>query len=301
MSTSIPSTPSRSWVTWLAIGGLAIVALQVWGYGAWLLTSSLTPLHSSAPQTNAVLDRVRLAELTSIAGAMLWLIYVAWDWSRRRSLTWPLLWTIAWACAFWQEPLVNVTHRTFAFNPAFHNLGDWTRHLPFVPSSYTPLPEALILEGLVFLYLLPLLAIGVTALLRLLRRILPGTPIAVLVVIAYLAVVAFDIAFELQGVHQGLLRYPEVGGPAISGGSPHQWPILEGFGLGAAWAFPGILTFLITERRPADHDLPRWWRGGHRDLMTTLAAIGAVNLAFGIYNALYVSVMHGTAAHGRLW
>lgn len=242
-----------------------------------------------------------MAELTSIIGAVAWLWYVGRDWWRRRTLTWPLMWTVAWACVFWQEPLVNVRTHTFSFNREFVNLGDWTSHLPFVPGTIPPLPEALVLEGLVFLYLLPLVAVGVAAYLRLLRRVLPTTNVVALIVTAYLTVVAFDLAFELQGIHQGLLRYVEIGGPAIGGGTPEQWPLFEGFSIGAAWAFPGILTFLLREHWKVQVHRPQWWPGRRPTAVTLLAAIGAANLVFGVYNAAYVAEMKGTISHQPAW
>jgi len=280
--------------------GLAVLALQMWAYGAWGL-SSPGPVRSPGSVPSNVLHRLRVAELTSVLGAAGWLAYVGWDWIQQRRLTWPLLWTIAWASVFWQEPLVNVRNHTFSFNSEFHNLGDWTTHIPFVPGTYTPLPEALVLEGLVFLYLLPLLAISVAALLRVLRRTMPTAPVALLILIVYLCVVGFDIAFELQGVHQGLLRYVEVGGPTLNAGTPDQWPILEGFLIGAAWTIPGVVTFLLRDEWALQLDGPVWWSGTRAKAVTVLAAIGGLNLAFGAYNAAYVVVMDGTTAHEPAW
>jgi hypothetical protein len=286
----------------LALVGALLIAVQVWAYGTWLLGSP-EPLRSPTPVPADVTSTVRRAELTSIVGATVWLLFVCWDWARRRTLTWPLLWTVAWACVFWQEPLVNARTHTFSFNRGFHNLGDWTTHIPFVPDSYSPLPEALVLEGLVFLYLLPLLAMAVAAFLRVVRRRLGiSNPIA-LVLIAYLAVVVFDAAFEVQGVQQGLLRYVELGGPAVGAGEPEQWPILEGFAIGAAWAFPGILTYFLRDHRAqhAERPAPRWRAGRHGAAVTLLAAIGMTNVVFGLYNAGYIAVMKGTVSEQPVW
>ncbi len=295
------SSRARAVVTCCAVVGVAVTAVQAWAYGDWLLTSPREPIRSSVSVPSDVTRSVRTAELTSIIGAILWLGYVGWDWRRRRTLTWPLLWTVAWACVFWQEPLVNVRTHTFSFNKEFHNLGDWTTSIPFVPDSYSPLPEALVLEGLVFVYLLPLLAVVVPAYLRFLRRRLRIQNTVVLVAIGYLTVVAFDLVFELQGVHQGLLRYVELGGPAISAGEPEQWPWFEGFAIGAAWAFPGIATFLIRDRKKPQPQGPRWWSGRRAIPVTMLAAIGATNLGFGVYNAAYVVVMNGTVSQQPAW
>lgn len=291
----------RPVVAGLAALGVAVLLVQVWGYGAWLLSAPLEPIRSGVPVPDEISSRVRIAELTSVIGATAWIGFVGFDWWRRRAMTWPLLWTVAWACVFWQEPLVNVRNHTFSFNREFQNLGDWTTHLPFVPDSYSPLPEALVLEGLVFLYLLPLLAIAVAAYARLLRRVLPFASVIPSVVIAYLSVVGFDVAFELQGVHQGLLRYVELGGPAINAGEPGQWPLFEAFAIGAAWAFPGLLTFLLRDHWQVQTKAPIWWTGRRGRSITLLAAIGVTNLVFGLYNTTYIAVMDGTVSEQPDW
>lgn len=309
MSTSALADPGskpdrRSRIaTLLAVLGMVVLATQVWGYGAWLLSSSLEPLRSPQPIPDDVANRIRIAELSSMLGAAAWLAYVAWDWSRKRALTWPLLWTVTWVCVYWQEPLVNVRTHTFSFNRAFHNLGDWTTQLPFVPSSYSPLPEALILEGLVFLYLLPLLATVVAAYMRLLRDRLRIRSPWILALVAYVTVVGFDCAFETRGIAQGLLRYVEIGGPALHEGQPTQWPLFQGFAIGAAWALPGIVTYLVRDHRakePRTHR-PQWSVDRRSATVTVLAAIGAANLVFGLYNASYVAVMHGTVSEQPAW
>ena len=294
-------TRLRALVAGLALLGAVVIAIQAWGFGAWLLTGNPEPIRTQSPVPADVTSAVRMAELTSIVGATAWLAFVIQGLWRRRGLTWPALWTVAWACVFWQEPLINVRNHTFSFNKEFYNLGDWTPHLPFVPSSYSPMPEALVLEGLVFLYLLPLLAIAVAAYARMLRRLLPCTSVVPTVVLAYLSVVGFDLAFELQGIHRGLLRYVELGGPALNAGSPEQWPIFEGFAIGAAWAFPGILTFLLRDHWRIQRERPSWWTGSHVTGVTMLAAVGATNLVFGLYNAAYIAVMDGTISHQPEW
>jgi hypothetical protein len=285
----------------LAVAGAVVVAVQVWGFTAWLLSPDFATITSPTRAPDAISAGVTRAQLVSVVGTVLWLGYVAWDWWRRRRLTWPLLWTVAWTLVFWQEPLVNVRTRTFSFNKEFANWGDWTTHLPFVRDS-SPLPEAVLLEGLVFVYLLPLVAMATAALMRVLHRYL-RLPSPVLVLVAWFAVGLFDMLFERQGIAGGLLAYPEVGGPALDPGQPNQWPIYEGLAIGLAWALPGMVMYF--RRYPTDRDkrelTPSWWRGSHAWLVTVLAAVGLVNVVFGFYNAGYALIMHGTVAELPPW
>jgi hypothetical protein len=46
---------------------------------------------------------------------------------------------------------------------------------------------------------------------------------------------------------------------------------------------------------------PRWSSGRGGAVITTLAAIGAVNLALGLYNAGYLALMDGTVAEQPSW
>jgi hypothetical protein len=301
------STPARSGrrtsqllVACLAVVGVVAVGVQVWGYTAWLLSPGFATIASPASPPKSVGASVIQAQWISVAAVVLWLAYVVWDWRRRRGLTWPVLWTVAWALVLWQEPLVNVRDRTFSFNKEFVNRGDWTTYLPFVPHAF-PLPEALLLEGPVFVYLLPLVAVGTAALMRVGHRYLRISGLVVLV--AWLAVGLFDMLFERAGIAEGLLAYPQLGGPAIDRGQPSQWPVCEGIAIGLVWALPGMVMFFRRYARdPARRELvPRWWHGRNSAPVTLLAAVGLVNLAFGLYNAGYALIMSGTVATMQPW
>ena len=282
----------------LAVIGAVIIVVQACGYLSWLFSSDFAAIRSPVAVPEDIKAIAHQAELSSIIGASLWLCFVAWGWSRKRTLTWPLLWTIAWALTFWQEPMVNVRHHTFSWNKALFNRGDWTTHLPFVPDSYSPMPEALILEGLVFLYLLPLFAMVIAALMKAMQRYLHITNKVMLVLLAWAAMGLADMKFEFGGIAKGLLAYVEIGGPALNAGSVTQWPIYEGVGVGLAWALPGMIMFFRRDVAMAAHNevFPRWWQGRYAIPATLLAAVGLVNIIFGIYNAGYVMIMDGTVA-----
>lgn len=298
MTQVLPTTKAPPFNPAVALGlaaiGAIIIAVQAFGYLSWLCSADFAAISSPVDVPEDIRAMVRQAEMSSLIGASLWLCYVAWDWLRKRTLTWPLLWSVAWALTFWQEPMVNVRHHTFSWNKALFNRGDWTTHLPFVPDSYSPMPEALILEGLVFLYLLPLFAMVIAALMKAMRRYLHIANNALLVLLAWLAMGLADMKFELGGIAKGLLAYVEIGGPALNPGSVTQWPIYEGVGVGLAWALPGMIMFF--RRDMASEVFPRWWQGRHALLVTLLAAVGLVNLIFAIYNTGYVMVMDGTVA-----
>jgi hypothetical protein len=291
---------SRILVACLAVVGAIAVVVQIWGYVAWLLAPDFAPIAAPAAPPKSVATGIVQAQWALCIGVVLWLGYVVWDWLRRRELTWPVLWTVAWTLVFWQEPLVNVRDRTFSFNKGFVNRGDWTAHLPFIQHT-SPLPESLLLEGPVFVCMLPLVAIGTAALMRLLRRYLRVS--AVVVVVTWLVVGLFDMLFERMGIGGGLLAYDQLGGPAMDAGEPDQWPLYEGFAIGLAWALPGMVMFFRRYApEPANRELaPDWWPGRRSALLTLLAAVGLVNLVFGLYNAGYALVMSGTVATIPPW
>lgn len=299
---SPPSALTRSQiaVALLAVVGVLAVIVQVWGYTAWLRSPDFAAVASPAPPPESISTGVTRAQWALGVAVVLWLAYVVWDWLRRRELTWALLWTVAWTLVFWQEPLVNVRDRTFSFNKEFLNRGDWTTHLPFVGHT-SPLPEALLLEGSVFVCMLPLVAVGTAALMRVLRRYL-RIP-AVVVLVTWLAVGLFDMLFERMGISGGLLAYDQLGGPAVNGGEPSQWPAYEGIAIGLAWALPGMVMFFRRYAPdPANRErAPRWWHGRRSTLVTLLAAVGLVNLVFGLYNAGYALTMSGTVATMPPW
>ena len=71
----------------LAVIGAVIIVVQVCGYLSWLFSSDFAAIRSPVAVPEDIKAIVHQAELSSIIGASLWLCFVAWGWSRKRTLT----------------------------------------------------------------------------------------------------------------------------------------------------------------------------------------------------------------------
>jgi hypothetical protein len=99
----------------------------------------------------------------------------------------------------------------------------------------------------------------------------------VVAAIVYAAVLVFEFGVEMRSIAQGVHSYPEVfGALSIRDGQADQFPLYENWLLGLMWFLPGLLVFLVRDLRGRALPLP-----GPR---TVLAAAGALNLAFLLYN-----------------
>lgn len=260
----------------LAVVGAGFLAFQLWGYVSWALDGGSTPFETSATIPDSASSAIRLGLIVTPTIAVLWLAFVVRGALRARTLTWPALLTFAWALTYWQESMANVTGARFAYNADFYDLGDWTDHLPFVEMSGPGLPQPLGMETFVFVGMFPVFSWTIAAGLRALHRRTQWHP-ALVAGAVYAAVLVFEFLVEMRSIAQGVHSYPEVfGALSIRDGQVDQFPLYENWLLGLMWFLPGLLIFLVRDLR--GRDLPR---PGPR---TVLAAAGALNIAFLLYN-----------------
>lgn len=212
-----------------------------------------------------------------------WLLFVARGVVRARALTWPLLVTTTWVLTYWQESMANVTGARFAYNSELFDRGDWTPYLPFVTDAGPGLPQPLMMETFVFLGLFPLISWSAFWLMRAVRR-RTGWAVWVVALVGYAVVLVAEFAAEWRSIAQEVHSYPEVfGALSIRDGAPDQFPLYENWLLSLMWFLPGLTVFLFRERRP-DHRVPLPRPGGVGAVLVVLAAAGALNLCFLLYN-----------------
>ena len=295
-----PLRPSKTALILAAIG-LFFVAIQVYGYVAWLLADPKEQPEGNDPVPASVMANVDRAEAILIVLTVVWIAALVSSSWRAKGLTWPLLLTFAWSAVYWQEPLVNALDHNFTYNAHLRDRGDWVSHLPFSPVDGPTLSQPLF-EALVFFALLPIFGLLSYAILRGLHRIGLHSPL-LLVLSVWLIFVVLDAAFEMAGIAQGLLVWNRVADNlAISAGTADQWPVYEGIMLGFLWALPGMLMF---------------FRGGHRFsvldpgidvlpgvlpvVVRLLALAGLLNVAFLAYNIALMVLSGSTLAPTPSW
>lgn len=261
----------------LAVVGGLFVAFQLWGYVAWAIDGGSAPFETDAAIPDFAQTAITLGRVVTPAVAALWLAYVVRGALAARALTWPMLITAAWALTYWQESLANVTGARFAYNAALFDRGDWTDHLPFVDMTGPGLPQPLQMETFVFVGMFPVFSWGAAALMRTLYRTTAWSPWLVGAVV-YLVVLVVEFAAEMRSLSQHVHAYPEVfGALSIRDGQVDQFPLYENWLLGLMWFLPGLLVFVLRDLRGQD-------RPTLHPAVAVLAAAGALNLAFLLYN-----------------
>lgn len=256
--------------------GFAFVVFQLWGYLAWVLDGGSTRFETDAAIPQASTDAIRLGLVVTPTIAVLWLVFVIRGVVQARTLTWPALLTGAWALTYWQESMANVTGARFAYNASFFDLGDWTDHLPFVEMTGPGLPQPLAMEPFVFVGMFPVFSWAVAAGMRALHRRTGWRPAAIAAV-GYAVVLVFEFLVEMRSIAQGVHAYPEVfGALSIRDGQVDQFPLYENWLLGLMWFLPGLAIFVLRDLRGRALPAPGPW--------TVLAAVGALNAAFLLYN-----------------
>ncbi|MCK0519863.1 spirocyclase AveC family protein [Williamsia sp. DF01-3] len=295
-----PLRPSKTALI-LAAVGLFFVAIQAYGYIAWLLADPAKQPEGNDPVPASVMANVDRAEAILIVLTVVWIAVLVFSCWRAKGLTWPLLLTFAWSAVYWQEPLVNALDHNFTYNAHLRDRGDWVRHLPFSPVDGPTLSQPLF-EALVFFALLPIFGLLSYAILRGLHRIGLHPPL-LLVLSVWLIFVVLDAAFEMAGIAQGLLVWNRVADNlAISAGTADQWPVYEGIMLGFLWALPGMLMFFRGDHRfsvldPGIDVLP----GALPVVVRLLALAGLLNVAFLAYNIALMVLSGSTVAPAPSW
>jgi hypothetical protein len=292
------SLAEKQWLTALALVGAALLFYQVWGYVGWLLAD--IPLRrTDLPVPADVMAGVERAERLIYCVAIGWCIVLAVLTLRARRLTWPLMLSVAWLLVYWQESLVNARQHAFTYNAYFLSREDWTPFFPFLAASKPLLHQPLLMEPLVFFWLIPLVGIGISALLRKLSRWTQSVPVMVLMGAGVGC--AFETSFEFSAISQQLLAWNAV--PAtlsMHTATPQQWPLPELL-LGAVWALPGIAWFY------RDRGWLRWLdpqlgpSGARAATIRVLALSAAINIVFLAYNLVLMYVPATATAQFPPW
>jgi hypothetical protein len=283
----------------LAVIGVLFVVYQLWGYIGWILSDQFV---STPPGPDAIPDEIRqgLVRTQWILSlwAIVWTGILVKQWRSTRRVTGPLMLTIAWLSVYWQDPLVNWTGRNFSYNAYLFNRGDWIGHLPFVSHVGPMLTQPLLVEALVFYAFIPALGLLTYGIMRLANHRLHIHSPAALIVIAWLAIAAFDAGFENLASHQRMHTWSSVTPEfALNAGTQFQWPLYEGAFIGLLWGLGGMLIYFRGHRELTvlDDGVATLTAPDHaRTAVQVLSIIGLYNILFLAYNVALTLLAHNT-------
>jgi hypothetical protein len=283
----------------LAVIGALFVAYQAWGYVGWLFADIPVKRNGDGVPED-VRRSVMRGEVLMVIGALVWISYVTVSTWKRGWPTWPLILSLSWALVYWQESLVNLSEKRFSYNAYFLSRGDWIPNLPLSGADKPMLDQPLLLEALVFLWLIPAVGVAIAWLLGRVSRWTTSAPI--LIFVGCLVAALFETTFEFSGVSQQLLVWNLVPEQlSLRGGTARQWPMTE-FPLGFVWAVPGILWHFRDRWNALNWlDPTRGPRTVQAVLVRILALTAIVNIAFLAYNLTLALMPATTTADFSTW
>jgi len=298
LATDSWSQRERQILMLLALIGAALLLFQLWAYIGWLL-DDIPLARTQIPVPDHIIEAVRRAETLIGCGAVLWLVGLIYQTFKHRRLTWQVMLTIAWVLVYWQESLVNAQVHAFSYNAYFLNRGDWISHLPLFASKQPLLDQPLLMEPLVFFWLLPLAGICVSGFLKLVSRWI-HSPLLLVLAGAVLGT-AMETSFEFSAISQQLLAWNYVSHDlSLRTATPLQWPLGE-LPLGVVWGLPGIAWFFRNKTWLRWIDPSNGPSGAGFAAVRILALAAAINLVFLAYNTVLIVIPAKATADFPVW
>jgi hypothetical protein len=247
-----PPRPTHP-VTWFAVIGALVLAVQAYAWSRWALSGQMTPAPAGPTPIPGWMELLaRISEILNFTGGLAVLgWFVLRPWIREKRLTLDGMLVIIWI-QMWllQDPIQNWTVNNFAYNVTFVNLGSWTSSLPgwVAPDSYK-MGEPLLwgLGAYAVGMFLPMLLC--CALLRKVRQRRPSIGTAGLIGIAVAAMGVFLIILETFWVRTGQYSYMGVvRSLSLWPGTYYQYPMYSWLAWSVFWGLLVALRFFRDDR-----------------------------------------------------
>lgn len=281
-------------VWWAAVGAF-FVALQVWVYGAWLLSGDAyrQPMGPDAMSGASKLTAWVVQGLSTGALVVV-VVYLVRRSRREGALTWDAYIAIGFLSVFWQDTLCNYLRPTFIYNSYLVNLGSWYPHVPgWVAPHFRNIPEPFLLTGPLYGWWFVLFAVAFCAMARRAQRRWPGIGRLGLFAIGVGILFVLDMVLEMVFLRAGLFAYSgAIRSLSIWGGRTYQYPLYEGIFAGSVCALVGLLRHFRDDRgRSAiERGADTLGSGRRVTVVRALAWIGLANLCLVWVNASYAVI-----------
>ena len=226
----IEGNPARPVVWWAWIGA-GFLLLQLYLFGAWILSDKFVASDPGPDQLTAFGVTMKWVISTIFAGCgiagVLWLLSTLVRGQRFSGFQVMML--ALWTCN-WQDPLINAFRPTFLYNMHYLNRGSWTELAPWWLSPYgSKMPEPLLWNIGCYVAMVPIW-VGVTLwTLRKIKALWPRLSNPQLLLAAFLAVSFFDTVNEVIMVRGEVFAYAGViRAWSLFPGTQYQYPLYEG-------------------------------------------------------------------------
>lgn len=217
--------------------GIALLAFEITVLATWMLGPHFVP---TDPGSDPLPDSTRIAGLVAQAAAVsagiaFLYTFLIRPWRQTGALDTVGMLSIAWACMWFWDPMMNYTSPHLLYNSYLLNFGSWT--LGSTPGWTSPngnlLPEPL----LIVIPGYPVLCLGSVLLTNwLLQRFMPASSKLQKVGVALLVLFVADTLIEVCLIRTGLYVFP--GGireVTLFAGRPEQFPLTEALFCSLGW------------------------------------------------------------------
>lgn len=277
-------------ILWWAALGVVALAVQLYGYGGWILSGDAQPQSFAHDDLSFGTKAVAWGSQIVCVGLFIGMaIYVARQCRPDRRLTFDAMLLTAWVACVWQDPLVNYVRNTFFYNSYYLNFGAWSNFIPgWVSPRGEMIPEAVVLVFFGYAGISLPIIFAINGIMRRARAVRPTIGKVGLVLVALGSAAAIDIALELFWVRTGNMAYlGTVHALSLWGGTRYQWPLYEGLFWGGVWAAIACVRFFRDDkgRTFVERGLEELRVSTRtKTWASVLAVIGFFNVAFGVYN-----------------
>ncbi|BBZ15486.1 spirocyclase AveC family protein [Mycobacterium branderi] len=290
---ALPDSRLRPLHYWSALGAI-FAAVQIYVYVSWIVSGDAYRQPTGAdPVPSAVKAAAWIMQAVCLLAAVCLVIYL-WRRSRREGkLAWDTLVAIAFAGAYWMDPVLNFARPTFFYNSYLINFGSWTSHIPgWLSPNAGNLPEPILMIGPLYAWLFVLFGILFCAMARRLHRIRPNIGKVGIFLTGVVVFGIFDLVMEGIFVQTRLFAYPGVIGTlSMFPGQVYQFPIYEAFIGGINASVVGMIRLTRD-----DHGHSVIERGAEglqvgarvKTTLRILAFIGLANTMWVVMNIVYV-------------
>lgn len=273
-------------IKWWAAVGAAFALLQLYVYGAWIVTGKATATpHGPDPIPSWMQFAMRTAEVTMTLSAIFMIYwFLVRPWRRERTITFDGMMLIGFVSIYWMDPLANWFAPWTAVNSGFYNLGSWAANVPGFrsPNGNLFAEPLLMVLPLYVAWMVPGVLLG-CAVMRRAKRRWPELGKFGQVAACYAVIVFFDVLCETIFVRLGFYTYPgSIRWMALFPGKYYQMPLFEYLVWPMAWTSFTCLRYFRNDKGEsfAERGLERVRisRRNSRSLRT-LSIIGIMHVA----------------------
>ena len=245
------SSAIKAW----AVVGAAFLALQLYVYGAWILSGDATPTPTGVTPVPTWMKWSLHGQEAFCVGLMVFFFYrfVYRPYRRDGKIGLDGLFVLAYPTLYWQDPLQNYIQPHATYNAEFVNLGAWTAHIPgWISPRSNLLAEPLLYAGPLYVIWIFGATVLACALMRRAKARWPHRGPLFLIGACFSFFFVFDFVSEVIFMRLGMYTYA---------GSIHAWTFFQGhyyqFPFYALLTYPVMATAFtvpaLLPRRPGPH------------------------------------------------